>query len=250
MRLSSILVAAVLTAACTIAARPAEAQTDLVINSLNLQGVNYDAATGLLTATGGTVTGTLGGLPFTTDINNFSLQQSPGNGNRCSVLDLELGPINLALLGLHIDTSSICLTITAFQGRGILGDLLCGLAGGNLGLLGSPDLLSGLTAILNEALGRARTAPQGQGPGGGSVCTGECEVLDLVLGPLNLNLLGVVVHLDNCDNGPVQICVSATADEGLLGGLLCGLAGGGPLQGITLAELLELISGLLDALPL
>lgn len=246
MRPSKIMAAAVLTAVCLSAARPVQAQTDVAIQSLNLEGVNFNAVTGTLTATGGSVTGTLGGLPFTTDITNFVLQKLSGRGNRCAILNLALDPIHIALLGLHVDTSPICLDITAMEGQGVLGELLCGLAGGNLGLLGSADLLSGLSDILTRALGRAK-APHGHGHGASAdeVCTGECEVLDLVLGPLKLNLLGVKVNLDDCDDGPVEVCISATAAEGLLGDLLCALTDNGLLEHITLEELLGLIQDLL-----
>ena len=63
--------------------------------------------------------------------------------------------------------------------------------------------------------------------------SGTCEVLHLELGPLDLNLLGLVVHLD-------RVVLDITAESGpgnLLGNLLCAVAGlldkGGPLQGIT-----------------
>ena len=47
---------------------------------------------------------------------------------------------------------------------------------------------------------------------------GTCEILDLVLGPLDLNLLGLVVHLD-------QVVLTITAQQGaLLGDLLCSIA--------------------------
>jgi hypothetical protein len=50
--------------------------------------------------------------------------------------------------------------------------------------------------------------------------TGTCPVLHLELGPLDLNLLGVVIHLDK-----VVLDVSAQAGPGnLLGNLVCGLA--------------------------
>ena len=108
----------------------------LVITGVNL--TNFQIVNNVLTATG-TVTGTLAGLPFTTQITNFALQLVPDNpatpAVECSVLHLELAPIHLSLLGLHVDTSPICLDITATEGGGLLGDLLCGLAGG--GLLGT-----------------------------------------------------------------------------------------------------------------
>jgi hypothetical protein len=48
----------------------------------------------------------------------------------CRVLNLILGPLDLNLLGLMIHLDRVHLTITARQGGGILGDLLCSLAGG------------------------------------------------------------------------------------------------------------------------
>jgi hypothetical protein len=56
---------------------------------------------------------------------------------------------------------------------------------------------------------------------GGFAGPGSCEILDLVLGPLDLDLLGLVVHLD-------QVHLNITAEQGpgnLLGNLLCALAG-------------------------
>ena len=73
--------------------------------------------------------------------------------------------------------------------------------------------------------------------------TGSCDILNLVLGPLDLNLLGLEVHLDQ-----VVLDIVAQAGAGnLLGNLLCAVAGlldnGGPLQGI--ARLLNQILALL-----
>jgi hypothetical protein len=71
--------------------------------------------------------------------------------------------------------------------------------------------------------------------------TGSCQVLHLELGPLDLNLLGLMVHLD-------RIVLDITAQSGpgnLLGNLLCAVAnllnGGGALAGI--ANLLNQILG-------
>ena len=238
-------------AAAPTPARAQLASGPLVIDSVNL--TNFQIVDNVLRATG-TVTGTLAGLPFTTDIENFALQLIPDDpttpGTECSVLDLELGPINLALLGLHVDTSPICLEITATEGGGLLGDLLCGLAGGDLLGLGIPliptagelaDLQAGLADILNGTLSQAQP-----GQGNNDVCTGECDILNLVVGPLDLSLLGLNVRLDDCDEGPVQVCVSATAGEGLLGNLLCGLANG-PIN-LTIPELAQLGEAITNAL--
>jgi len=66
-----------------------------------------------------------------------------------------------------------------------------------------------------------------------AAAAGTCDILHLTLGPLDLNLLGLVVHLD-------QVVLDITAQSGagnLLGNLLCGVAnllnGGGPLSQIA-----------------
>ncbi|MET9020694.1 hypothetical protein ABZV93_11970 [Actinopolymorpha sp. NPDC004070] len=51
--------------------------------------------------------------------------------------------------------------------------------------------------------------------------TGSCQILDLVLGPLDLDLLGLQVHLDT-----VHLNITAQQGPGnLLGNLLCAVAG-------------------------
>jgi hypothetical protein len=69
----------------------------------------------------------------------------------------------------------------------------------------------------------------------------SCEILNLVLGPLDLNLLGLVVHLD-------QVVLNITAVPGagnLLGNLLCSVAN---LlnSGAPLSTLLNNVVGLLN----
>jgi hypothetical protein len=243
--LASLLVTAL---TLGVATAPASAQANagpgIVIDEVALDGL--EVVDGVLTATDGTVSGTVAGLPFTVDITNFALQLVPDDpatpAAECSVLDLELGPINLALLGLHVDTSAICLEITATEGGGLLGDLLCSLAGGNLlGILPTEDQLTslegGLIDLLNGTLGQGLEPAQGGGDH--SVCTGECEILELVLGPLDLTLLGLNVYLHDCEDGPVQVCVSASRGAGILGNLLCGLTNADVLN-LTLADVVRL----------
>jgi hypothetical protein len=51
-------------------------------------------------------------------------------GNACAILSLDLGPVNLNLLGLVVRTNQIQLRIDAVQGAGnLLGNLLCGITG-------------------------------------------------------------------------------------------------------------------------
>ena len=76
----------------------------------------------------------------------------------------------------------------------------------------------------------------------------SCDILHLVLGPLDLDLLGLQVHLDKV----VLDIVAATGAGNLLGNLLCavtGLLDGGPLAGL-LGQLSDLLGQILDALNL
>jgi hypothetical protein len=198
-------------------------------------------------------------VPFTAPI-NLALNEDQTGAGACPILDLELAPINLDLLGLLLETSPICLNLTAYDGGGLLGDLLCSVANllnGGLsldqilagqGLLDpitgvTPGLtpvqinalLAGVTDLLNGALGNLLGAEltdilQGTGP--------VCDILHLELGPVDLNLLGLEVILDDCEGGPVVVDLSAERGQGnLLGNLVCGLLGGSGL-GSTLGDIL------------
>jgi hypothetical protein len=75
-----------------------------------------------------------------------------------------------------------------------------------------------------------------------------CDILHLVLGPLDLDLLGLQVHLDRI----VLDIVAVPGPGNLLGNLLCAIAGlldGGPLAGL-LAQLNDLLGQILDLLNL
>ena len=78
-------------------------------------------------------------------------------GNACSILALNLGPINLNVLGLVIRTNEIQLRVDAVQGPGnLVGNLLCGITGllnpatGGTPVANTP--LAQLTQILNALL--------------------------------------------------------------------------------------------------
>ena len=91
--------------------------------------------------------------------------------------------------------------------------------------------------------------------GGSPGVEGECDILNLSLGPVELDLLGLIVILDDCDGGPVTVDITGVEGE-LLGDLLCLVAGllddGIPLEavlaGLTDAELGMLTDGIADAL--
>lgn len=74
-----------------------------------------------------------------------------------------------------------------------------------------------------------------------------CQILNLVLGPLNLNVLGLVISIPN----PIVLNITAVPGAGnLLGNLLCQVAnllnGGGAVQQI--ADLLNQMLGILNGL--
>jgi|tagenome__1003787_1003787.scaffolds.fasta_scaffold20430944_1 hypothetical protein len=85
-------------------------------------------------------------------------------------------------------------------------------------------------------------------PGTVSPSVVGCQILDLVLAPLDLDLLGLVVHLDR-----VHLNITAVPGAGeLLGNLLCGVAGlldSSQLLslGTVLTNLLNSILGILNA---
>ena len=82
------------------------------------------------------------------------------------------------------------------------------------------------------------------GPRGGEVAA-ACDILNLVLGPLDLNLLGLEVHLDTV----VLDIVAQPGPGNLLGNLLCAVAGlldGAGGFGGVIGNLLNQLVGLLE----
>jgi len=103
------------------------------------------------------------------------------------------------------------------------------------------DLVSTASATVTDADGNVATQAL---PGIDILqATGDCQILDLVLGPLDLNLLGLVVHLDT-----VHLNITAVPGAGnLLGNLLCAVAGllDGPSPLGAIAGLLNRILAIL-----
>jgi len=200
----------------------------------------------------GTLSGNLNVGSQTVPLTNlpFELTLLPDQDNDgCTILQLHLNEIHLNVLGLTVDTSDICLTISDLPGTASpldLGNLLCGSTGLNgllgqitgllnstpagdvTGLLGqvetrvqgilndllsNPDFLSGL----NGALGGLVGGQQGNGGNPGNI-------LHLELGQVQLNLLGLQVNLDSDCNPATndQITVDVGTQPGSLVGNLLG----------------------------
>ena len=209
----------------------------------------------------------------------------------CQVLQLDLAPTDLDLLGLVVHLSAVHLRITAVSGPGkLLGNLLCAIVGlldrtaaTASGTTARATTLARATQKLNKAV-RVLTGPDvfhgipvtGTTPSGGVFkgslnvrrfanddgtlvavsqlsgrlisVTGDvshlapttvrvpvqrtastrvgaarltCPVLSLDLGPLHLDLLGLVVDLNQ-----IHLRITAVSGPGnLLGNLLCGIVG-------------------------
>jgi len=182
--------------------------------------------------------------------------------DQCPVLDLHVNALHLNLLGLHVDTSDICLDVTATNNQGLLGGLLCDLTGGLDGLGGGLNLggilsqvdtfLDRVEDLLDGILAQATVDSvfAGSGMAASHAEDGNCDILNLSLGPVNLDvpLLGVSVDLDDCAGGPVTVDITGDPNGGLLGGLLCGLADGLGGSGISTDDLLDRVGGLIDRL--
>jgi len=118
----------------------------------NLTLQKFVSKSGQLLAVGtltGTFTDLLGNV---TQITNqlVTIPVTNINGS-CQILHLELGPLDLNLLGLMVHLDKVVLDITAQSGAGnLLGNLLCAVAH----LLDNPNAsLSAVAHILNQILG-------------------------------------------------------------------------------------------------
>ncbi len=160
----------------------------------------------------------------------------------CPVLDLSIQNLELNLLGLDVKSENpIHLTINAIPGPGnLLGNLFCQLShlldnpgtptpvGGSvlsqiLSVL-TGTLLSGLTGGTAGAASTASPMAADAAPmagAGNQQSMNSCQILFLDLGPIHLNLLGLVVDLSE-----VKLLITAQPGPGnLLGNLLCGPGG-------------------------
>jgi hypothetical protein len=107
---------------------------------VNNQIVAIGTLTGTIQNAVGNVLGTV--LKTISMIVNF-------NGASCDILHLELGPLDLDLLGLQVHLNKIVLDIDADPTGGLLGALLCAVA--NLLNIGGP--LADIVGLLNQILG-------------------------------------------------------------------------------------------------
>jgi hypothetical protein len=163
---------------------------------------------------------------------------------RCHVLTLTLDDLQLDLLGLRVDLSEVNLRIFAVrrgEGSGILGRLFCALSRSTIRLRGASAASSDRELAVAHRLVRSmntrlRDRPMRAFRATASLSADEaqaaqaapsCRVLNLILGPLDLNLLGLVVQLYGPNrNAPVTLTITSFPGQGVLGDLFCNLSGG------------------------
>ncbi|MGI8429651.1 MAG: hypothetical protein ACR2OB_10175 [Solirubrobacteraceae bacterium] len=145
-------------------------------------------------------------------------------GGHCRVLHLFLNELTLNLLGLRAHLDKVMLDVTGNARGGVLGTLFCRLARARVAsarVAAARALTAGVNAhpghVLRFTASLNPTATTAAAP------TSTCQVLDLVVGPLNLQLLGLVVDLNR-----VHLAVTATRGQGALGDLFCKLADNPP----------------------
>jgi hypothetical protein len=158
---------------------------------------------------------------------------------RCHVLTLKLDDLQLELLGLKVDLSEVNLRLFARpsgEGSGVLGRLFCTLSRSTIRVgrtRGSIALARRTVDSLNTRLeerpmralsARARIAA---GTPAQAAQVPSCRVLNLILGPLDLNLLGLIVELYGPGrNAPITLVITSQPGQGVLGDLFCQLSGG------------------------
>jgi hypothetical protein len=235
MRRILTLLAAVATVALMTAA-PASAEAASGKLSMKVKITSF-AATQNGVVANGTLTGRLrSGGQSSRDRSNVRFRVAARQqAGRCDVLTLRLAPLTLELLGVRVQTSHISLDVFARRGR-VLGNLFCALARAEVRF---PRVARAMNSRLD---GRPLNVAATEVPVRAAQQS-SCQVLRLVLGPLHLDLLGLVVDLyGETRQDPVVVRITALPGRGLLGDLLCGLAGG---DGITsLQQLQGLLQGL------
>lgn len=177
---------------------------------------------------------------------------------KCRILELNLARLYINLLGLEVRTSEINAEIKG-DGKRALGRLFCKLSKGlkldkkllakrsartlNRRLDDRPMHLLRFSAPVEtqqapERSEQPASSPETTEPQQGAstaaksgsevppVPPGSCEVLDLLLGPLHLDLLGLVVDLyGKSRKSPIRVLATANPNGGAVGAALCEVAG-------------------------
>lgn len=165
----------------------------------------------------GVITATLRGVGAAPASVRQRVRLQVSQARNCQILLLTLQRLDLALLGVTVHLDPVRLSITGRRSGGVLGSLFCSLAGAKL-----RTSRAAVVASLNRSLRQKPMHPISftvTAKAAQAAPTPTCSILDLVLGPLHLDLLGLVVDLNQ-----VHLTITGNPAGGILGRLLCGLA--------------------------
>jgi hypothetical protein len=172
-----------------------------------------------------------------------------------SVATVALPAIHLNLLGLHVDTSEVIVSVSAEAADGkLLGKLLSTAAH----LIDLQKAADALNQVLSTTIGLLNSSSLGITLGSGSFDVrpaATTELLTLHVAPVNLDLLGAVINTN-----PIDVRVSAESGSGLiLGNIVSDLANlfndvpGHPLNidilNQKLSDLLGQVGGAVGSIP-
>jgi hypothetical protein len=170
------------------------------------------------TVADGVATATLRGLGSAPTTVRKKVTLSQARGGRCTILTLVLEQLDLTLLGLNVHLDKVDLRVTGRRRGGVLGRLFCSLANARV----RTSRVSAVARINREIRKTGKLRPIAFSVPVSAVAAQAaptCNVLDLVLGPLHVNLLGLIVDLKR-----VHLVITANPTGGILGSLFCGLA--------------------------
>jgi hypothetical protein len=219
-------------ASAQAASRHGKVTVDVKINRFALAGKNIVAKGVLTSRVEGAGESKAAKEPVT-----FAVAAVKG---RCHVLTLNLKDLQLDLLGLRVDLSEVNLRLYAVprgDGSGVLGRLFCALSRSTI-RLGRASASSSQTQAIVHSLNtrlkdhpmrafRATASLSADDGASAAQAAPSCRVLNLILGPLDLNLLGLVVELYGpTRTAPVTLAITSFPGQGVLGDLFCGLSGG------------------------
>lgn len=186
-------------------------------------GVMHFATAGRAVHGTGMITATLTEANGQSETTHSLVAFTAAASGHCQILKLVLNPLHLSLLGLNVDLSKVVLTITGIRsgqpGGGILGSLFCSLANSHLAADARASAARAIDAQMRHKNRLVRFTAFVYPVAKTAQAGATCPVLDLVVGPLHLNLLGLVVDLNK-----LHLTVTATQGGGVLGDLFCSLS--------------------------
>jgi hypothetical protein len=224
-RFPALLTAAILLAVLVAVPATAESPSSSRAQAPQSLTVKVDV-TGFSAAAKGRTTaqGTVTAVLQDSDGHGTSIKQpvtlAVKSGGSCRILGLVLDQLRLNLLGLNVNLDKVNLQITGRRRGGVLGSLFCKLANAQVKKTRVAAARKLTAHVRRKGLRPIRfTVPLKPVQSAQSTGTPTCQVLNLVLGPLNLDLLGLVVDLNK-----VNLNITASRGQGKLGDIFCELA--------------------------